>query len=227
MRAQRPVTDFVGVDGLVSARADRPHGDAAELEDGGVDDTAQVLGGELRSAPAQPAIATDARRLERVDAGQESCFGGAQRSFDLLHFFAGLDLPFRPEGLPRYPKAEVERLELPRESQREGTRNFGALRPQSLQACGDDVLRARRLRARSGPLRHLRPGPDVGRVRLPLRAIHFEVAHHEDGARSRDQAEERIGGEEPGRIEDVGVVLRCRVKQPDPHQARATSTSTS
>jgi hypothetical protein len=43
------VTDLVGINRLVAARADRPHRNAAEFQDRGIDHAAQIFGSELRS----------------------------------------------------------------------------------------------------------------------------------------------------------------------------------
>ena len=201
-----PVALLVRVDRLVAVRADRVRRQVAVGHHARVDGRAQVLGRELAAVAQQPALA-DPARAQRLDAREQPGLGRAQRLLDRAHLAGLLDLALGPERVRPEVEPDPARVELHREPEREALRHLDARAAELLQRQGDHLGRRRLapvLLDRSGDLR---PGQHAVDARLALRAVHLEVAHHEDARRSLLDEQERVGGEEPGRVEDVGVGL--------------------
>ena len=204
---------LVRVDGLVAGSADRVRGHEAVGHHPGVDHRAQVLGREAASVAHEPAAA-DAAGFERLDPRQEARLRGAQRRLDRAYLARLLQLALRPEGLGTELEPDSLAAELLREPEREAARHAHPPQAQEPQHARDHVGRGRAAAALLERRRDLGPRQHAIDGGLAARAVHLEVAHHEDARPALLDEEERVGREEARRIEDVGVGLGGGVDQP-------------
>ena len=124
-----------------------------------------------------------------------------------------LDLALRPEGVGPEVEADPARVELHGEAEREALRHLHAAQAELLQGERDDVRGGRLAAVLLQRRGDLRPRHHAVDARLVARAVHLQVAHDQDAGLPLLDEEERIGREEPGRVEDVGVRLGRGVEE--------------
>jgi hypothetical protein len=92
------MTALVRIAALASAGDDGVGGQAASLDDGGVDDGAELFRSERVTVVEEAAFAVDLADLESLDALGQPDFGHHQGGADFLYFGGALDLALGKEG---------------------------------------------------------------------------------------------------------------------------------